>query len=79
MTDCLQSPVTNYSIIVSSVMRTVHTVNSSMTSSTFTVPSCGASLVAVSAMNDAGTSDRSNHSIFCKIIHNCIIIIFFFF
>ena len=56
--------------MVSGVIRTVHTVNASITSSTFSVPSCGPSLVAVSAVNDVDSSDRSNHSFFCKIIHS---------
>ncbi|XP_019854370.1 PREDICTED: uncharacterized protein LOC109583454 [Amphimedon queenslandica] len=64
MTDCLQSPVTSHTIIVSGVIRTVYTVDGSVSNSTLTVPSCGASAVTVSAVNDVDSSDRSDSEIF---------------
>ena len=60
--------MTSYTIIVSGVMRTVHTVNGSVTNTTLTVPSCGASAVTVSAVNDVDSSDKSEPKIFSKII-----------
>ena len=38
-----------------------------MTNMTLTVPSCGVSAVTVSASNEAGTSDRSDPSVFSKL------------
>lgn len=56
--------MTTFVIIVSGVLQFEKMVSGSQTNSTFTVPSCGASAVTVSAVNSAGSSDRSNPEIF---------------
>ena len=75
-TNCLQPPITRYTIIISGVLRSEESFNGSQTNATFTVPSCGASAVTVSAVNSAGTSVRSDPEIFsesvCESVCVCV-------
>ena len=71
-TNCLQPPITRYSIIISGVLRSEESFNGSQTNATFIVPSCGASAVTVSAVNSAGTSVRSDPEIFSESICMCV-------
>ena len=71
-TNCLQPPITRYKIIISGVLRSEESFNGSQTNATFTVPSCGASAVTVSAVNSAGTSVRSDPEIFSESVCVCV-------
>ena len=71
-TNCLQPPITRYTIIISGVLRSEESFNGSQTNATFTVPSCGASAVTVSAVNSAGTSVRSDPEIFSESVCMCV-------
>jgi hypothetical protein len=62
--NCLQPPITNYSIVVSGVQRYEFFVNPPLTNTVLSVPACGTSAVTISSINSVGRSDRSDPLIF---------------